>query len=87
MTNLTDLDYKKILNYYNITIPKSKKNIHLEAKKIMAEKLCRCIKKVDIKNKSKSIGICTKNIFNRKKFTRGKFKCKGKATVTFKKYK
>ena len=87
MTKLTDLDYKKILEYYNKSIPKSNRILHLEAEKIMAEKLCKCIKKVEPKNEAKSIGICTKNIFNRKGLTRGKFKCKGKVNVTFKKSK
>ena len=51
----------------------------------MSEKLCRCIKKVDKVNEARAIGICTKTIFNRKGYTRGKFKCKGKSTVKFNK--
>jgi len=78
-------DYKKILEYYNIPIPKSNRILRLEAEKIMASKLCKCIKKIDPQNEAKSIGICTKTIFNNKGYTRGKFKCKGKAVVTFKK--
>jgi hypothetical protein len=78
-------DYKQILDYYNKPIPKSTRILRLEAEKIMAEKLCKCIKKIDTFNEAKSIGICTKTIFNNKGYTRGKFKCKGKATVTFKK--
>jgi hypothetical protein len=70
MSKLTKNDYTKILEYYE---------------KILAGKLCRCIKKVDKTNEGKSIGICTKTIFNRKGYTRGKFKCKGKSTVKFNK--
>jgi len=81
---LTNKDYVSILNYYNINIPKTKKLIKQKAEKIMAEKLCKCIKKLDNKYEAKSIGICTKTIFNRKGYTRGKFKCKGKKAVTFK---
>ena len=55
------------------------------AEKIMSEKLCRCIKKIDKENEERAIGICTKTIFNRKGYTRGKFKCKGKSTVKFNK--
>ena len=85
MNKITDNDYKKILEFYKITIPKSKRLLKNKAEKILAIKLCRCIKKVDIENEARSIGICTKTIFNRKGFTRGKFKCKSKQTVSFRK--
>ena len=85
MNKITDNDYKKILEFYKIPIPKSKRLLKNKAEKILAIKLCRCIKKVDIENEAKSIGICTKTIFNRKGFTRGKFKCKSKQTVSFRK--
>ena len=63
----------------------SKKILKQHAEKIIAEKLCKCIKKLDTENESRSIGICTKTIFNNKGFTRGKFKCKAKKYVTFRK--
>jgi hypothetical protein len=85
MSEITDTDYKKILEFYEISIPRSKRLLKMEAEKILATKLCRCIKKVDAKNESRSIGICTKTIINTKGFTRGKFKCKGKKFVTFRK--
>ena len=82
---VTNKDYISILNYYKINIPKSKILIKKQAEKIMAEKLCKCIKKIDKQNEAKSIGICTKTIFNRKGYTRGKFECKKKQTVNFRK--
>jgi hypothetical protein len=85
MSKLSINDYKQILEFYNIPIPKSKKLLKVEAEKIMANKLCRCIKKIDPEFEEKSIGICTKTIFNNKGYTRGKFKCKGKKYVTFRK--
>lgn len=85
MTELNNMDYKKILEYYEKPIPKSKRLLKNAAEKIMSEKLCRCIKKVDKMNEARAIGICTKTIFNRKGFTRSKFKCKGKSTVKFNK--
>ena len=51
----------------------------------MAQKLCKCIKKVDPIYEAKSIGICTKSIFNRKGLTRGQFQCKKKQSVKIKK--
>jgi hypothetical protein len=82
---LTNKDYVSILKYYNINIPKSKRLLKKQAEHIMAEKLCKCIKKLDPINESKSIGICTKTIFNRKGYTRGKFECKKKQSVKFRK--
>ena len=76
--DVTNSDYKKILEYYKIPIPKSNRLLKTKAEHILATKLCRCIKKVGLENESRSIGICTKSIFNRKGYTRGKFKCKSK---------
>lgn len=83
--SLTNKDYVSILKYYNINIPKSKRLLKIYAEKVMAEKLCKCIKKIGSINESKSIGICTKTIFNRKGFTRGQFECKKKQSVKFRK--
>ena len=85
MSEITDTDYKKILEFYEKPIPRSKRLLKIEAEKILATKLCRCIKKVGDKNESRAIGICTKTVINTKGFTRGKFKCKGKKYVTFRK--
>lgn len=85
MTDLTNDDYKQILTYYNKDIPHSTKLLKSEAESILAQKLCRCIKKIDPENEAKSIGICTKTIINSKGYTRGKIKCKGKASISIKK--
>jgi hypothetical protein len=85
MSGITHNDYKKILEFYEKPIPRSKRLLKIEAETILATKLCRCIKKVDVKNESRSIGICTKSVINNKGYTRGKFKCKGKKYVTFRK--
>lgn len=82
-SKLTNKDYISILKYYELPIPKSKRILKIKAEKIMAEKLCKCIKKLDPINEAKSIGICTKTIFNRKGYTRGQFQCKKKQTVKF----
>jgi hypothetical protein len=82
---LTNKDYVSILKYYNLNIPRSKRLLKKQAEHIMAEKLCKCIKKIDPINEAKSIGICTKTIFNRKGYTRGQFQCKKKLSVKFRK--
>jgi hypothetical protein len=84
-TKLTNKDYVSILKYYKLNIPHSRRLIRKNAEQILAEKLCKCIKKIDPINEAKSIGICTKTIFNRKGYTRGQFECKNKKSVKFRK--
>lgn len=75
-------DYIKILNYYQIDLPKNKslKNIKRVAEDILANKLCKCIKKVQKNNSSqeeaKAIGICNESIFVRKGIKHYNFTCK-----------
>ena len=85
--SLTKTDYKKILEYYDETIPSTVSELKKSAEKILALKLCRCIKKVSPTNEPKAIGICTKNIFNKKGLTRGTFQCKNGRKVEFRKTK
>ena len=89
MLSLTKSDYISILRFYDISIPKSNRLLQKSAEKIMADKLCKCIKSVGKKvdDESRAIGICTKTIFNNKGYTRGKFKCLKKQFVNFKKTK
>jgi len=81
---ITNNEYIKILEFYKIPIPKTKNLIQKEAENVLSEKLCKCIKDIDVEE-PRSIGICTKTIFNKKGFTRGKFRCKNKRFVTFRK--
>jgi hypothetical protein len=82
--NITD--YKKILRFYKLSIPKTKKNIVKKAEKIIANKFCNCINKVQkkfIKNTPKgiAIGICTDSVINKKGYKRNTFKCKKRRSV------
>ena len=78
---LTKKDYISILKFYKQPIPKSLRLLQKQAEQIMAQKLCKCIKKIDPITESKSIGICTKTIFNNKGYSRGQFQCKKKQSV------
>ena len=75
-------DYIKILQYYKKPITKNitLKNLKLKAEKILAKRLCKCIKKVqsrsNFKNEAKAIGICTDSIFSKKGLKRHNFTCK-----------
>lgn len=85
MTELNKNDYKQILEYYKKEIPKSNRLLKMAAEKVLADKLCRCIKKIEPENEARAIGICTKTIFKRKGLTRGRFNCRGKRNITIRK--
>jgi hypothetical protein len=85
---ITNADYKNILTYYNLDIPKNNKDIKRQAEDVLALKLCSCIKKIaplSPENEARSIGICSKSVFKNKGLTRGKFKCRNGRSVSFKK--
>ena len=79
--SLTNKDYINILKFYKLNVPRSKRLLRIAAERVLNDKLCRCIKKVDSKNEKKSIAICTKTIFQNKGIKRGKFTCKKKRTL------
>jgi len=87
--SLSKNDYISILTFYDMPIPKSNRLLQKKAEKIMAEKLCKCIKSVSKKvdDEPRAIGICSKTIFNNKGYTRGRFKCLKKQSVNFRKTK
>ena len=84
---LTNRDYTNILHFYKKKIPKSARNLELQAERLLGEKLCRCITKLGPTNENRSIGICTKTVINNKGYTRGKFSCKQKQYVVLSKRK
>lgn len=75
MSALTKKDYQVILNYYGVQTKglkiQSMRNIALD---ILANKLCRCIKKVS-DDKSKSVPICKDSVFGKKGLEVSRFKC------------
>jgi len=88
---LTKTDYVKVLEYYSLPIPKTMTKIKQSAEKVLSLKLCKCIKKVSPSvsagNEARAIGICTRNVFNKKGLNRGPFKCKNGRSVKFDKIK
>lgn len=75
---LTKKDYKNLLKFYNINTKKyqSYKKLKYIGEKILAKKLCNCIKSVDKNNENKSIPICKNSIFTKKELSFKKFTCK-----------
>ena len=69
----------------NTTKKSNSNNIKQKAKRLLANKFCRCIKMVS-KNVSKSIPICKKSVFHNKGLTVGKFTCKKRKSISINKY-
>ena len=85
---VTNTDYTKILNYYDINIPKNKQDLKKRAEDIIALKLCACIKKVGgPQNEARAIGICSRTVLKRKGLSRGKFNCRNGRNISFTKNK
>ena len=80
---LSASDYRKILKFYKLSIPKKVSNLRKKGDKIIAKKFCSCIKKVRAKFKKEgiAIAICTKSVITRKGIKRGKFKCKKRRSI------
>lgn len=82
MNKLNNSDYLAILKYYNIDTKGMKKNERQNsAKHVLANKLCRCIKKFGSDDESQAISICKNSIFTKKGLTVGKFNCKKTARL------
>lgn len=71
-------DYKKITQYYQI--PKTNNKTYKElAENILADKLCKCIKKVRSSkkhNEALAISVCRNSIFKKRNIDFYTFKCK-----------
>lgn len=77
-------DYKKVLNYYNISIPKTRLKIKNMAEEVLAEKLCRCIKKVKKNSRmveNRAIGVCRNSVIHQKKLNIYQFDCRKKSQL------
>tara|TARA_B110000211_G_C13941068_1_gene491686 strand:- start:378 stop:749 length:372 start_codon:yes stop_codon:yes gene_type:complete len=75
-------DYIDILDYYNIDYGKNytKNSLKKMTEKIIAEKLCRCIKAVPNKGRpeTRPIGICRWSVIQKKNLEIHNFTCKKK---------
>jgi hypothetical protein len=85
---LKNSDYITILKYYDIDVKgMKKKDLKRKAEDLLANKLCRCIKKVDNNDKSESraIAICKSSVLFKKGLRNYGFKCKPNARFISKK--
>lgn len=78
--NITKKDHIAVLDYYGIDHSSmSASNVKEKAETLLAEKLCRCIGKVDKaktnESKSRAIGVCRRNVLHRKGVDVHKFSC------------
>ena len=83
--DLSKTDYKKIINYYNLS--KSNKSNKELAEDVLALKLCKCIKKIrpNRDNEKGAIALCRKSIFKNRGIDFFNFKCKKKQSFIHKK--
>ena len=86
--SLNKKDYENILDFYKTPIPGTYKEIKEKAEYILANKLCRCIKKVNktYKKEETAIAICKDSVLHKKNIDVGKFKCKKKPRFISKKH-
>ncbi len=81
-------DYIDILNFYSINFSENLpiKLLKKMTEKIIAEKLCRCIKKVPNEGfpESRAIGICNNSVVQKKNLGIYKFSCKKKKELKLK---
>lgn len=86
--DLSFYDYKKIVKYYNLNKQKNK-TYKETAEDILANKLCKCIKKAKPSNSSDNentaISICRKSIYKNRGIDFYKFKCKNNNKLISKK--
>lgn len=76
---LTDNDYKTIILHYGEKLPRTAKLRKKRGERLMANKLCSCIKKItrsSRKNKSRSIGICRYSVIKNRGMKFKSFSCK-----------
>jgi len=85
---LTRQDYIDILNFYAINFRQDlpRKLLKKMTEKIIAEKLCRCIKKVPNEGlpESRAIGICNWSVVQKKNLGIYKLSCKKKKELKLK---
>ena len=85
---LSKQDYIDILNFYSINFSKNLpiKLLKKMTEKIIAQKLCRCIKKVPNEGfaESRAIGICNNSVVQKKNLGIYKFSCKKKKELKLK---
>jgi hypothetical protein len=83
---LTKNDYRQILDYYNkpYTEKMTTKILQSMCERIIAKKICSCIKKVKVKyenekkDESRRIAICKNSVVTKKNINIHKFTCKRK---------
>lgn len=82
MVLLTKDDHRAVLSYYGIDFANmDSKRLHKASEELLAEKLCRCIKKVDPNDEKKSIAICRRSVLGRKGIDVYEFSCKSKEAI------
>ena len=76
--SLSETDHELIIRHYGKTLPKTKKYKKIKAERLVAQKLCSCIKKVGNKG---AIGICTYSVVKNRGLKYSGLTCKKRSKI------
>jgi len=80
--SLSHTDYLNIMKFYKLNIVNmGKSEIKILAEDILANKLCKCIKKITplLKKEQNAIAVCKKSVLHNKNVKSFGFRCKKRA--------
>ena len=84
--SLSEKDHKLIIEHYGKVIPRTKKGKKNKAERLVAQKLCSCIKKITKKSRKKplrarAIGICSYSVVKNRGMKHHGFTCSKKSKI------
>ena len=84
--SLSEKDHELIIGHYGKVIPRTKKGKKSKAERLVAQKLCSCIKKVLKKSRKKAlraraIGICSYSVVKNRGMKHHGFTCSKKSKI------
>ena len=84
--SLSEKDHELIIQHYGKVIPRTKKAKKSKAERLVAQKLCSCIKKITKKSRKKplrarAIGICSYSVVKNRGMKHHGFTCSKKSKI------
>ena len=84
--SLSEKDHELIIQHYRKVIPRTKKGKKSKAERLVAQKLCSCIKKITKKSRKKplrarAIGICSYSVVKNRGMKHHGFTCSKKSKI------
>ncbi len=84
--SLSEKDHELIIQHYGKVIPRTKRGKKSKAERLVAQKLCSCIKKITKKSRkkpvrSRAIGICSYSVVKNRGMKHHGFTCSKKSKI------